>query len=64
MLGERFPKKRQNFFCPKILDEPALLRKLYWLDPERFVRLVLLEPTLFWEVSEKARDAWRDWYDR
>lgn len=131
LLGERFPKKRQNFFCPDIQDEPALLRKLYQLDPERFVRLVLeqnkreylagghwaavllsqggtlpeevlriqernmatsltkveehtcsngrgyewkethefttalvLEPTLFWEVSEKARAAWRDWYDR
>lgn len=131
LLGEQFPKKRQDFFCPDIQDEPALLRKLYQLDPERFVRLVLeqnkreylagghwaavllsqggtlpgeilriqernmatsltkveehtcnngrgyewkethefttalvLEPTLFWEVSEKARAAWRDWYDR
>ena len=131
LLGERFPKKSENFFCPDIQDEPALLRKLYRLDPERFVRLVLeqnkreylagghwaavllsqggtlpeevlriqerkmvtvltkveehthsngrgrewkethefttalaLEPTLFWEVSEKARTVWRGWYDR
>ena len=41
LLGEQFPKKRQDFFCPDIQDEPALLRKLYQLDPERFVRLVL-----------------------
>ena len=41
LLGERFPKKSENFFCPDIQDEPALLRKLYRLDPERFVRLVL-----------------------
>ncbi len=131
LLGERSPKKPQDFFCPDIQDELALLRKLYQLDPEQFVQLVLeqnkreyiagghwaavllsqggtlpeevlriqeqkmatsltkveehtcsngrgyewketheftlalvLEPTLFWEVSEKARAAWRDWYDR
>ena len=41
LLGERFPKKRDQFYCPDILDEPHLLRKLYRLDRERFIGMVL-----------------------
>lgn len=41
LLGERFPKKRDQFYCPDILDEPHLLRKLYRLNRERFIGMVL-----------------------
>ena len=43
LLGERFPKKRDQFYCPDILDEPHLLRKLYRLDREQFIGMVLLQ---------------------
>lgn len=131
LLGERFPKQADRFYCPDILDESHLLRKLYRLDRERFVELVqeqnkreyiagghwaailisqgeplpdevlcrqeqvmsksltqteerthsngrgyewketheyttalAMESALFWDVSEKARGMWRNWYDR
>lgn len=131
LLGERSPKRMDQFYCPGILDEPHLLRKLYRLNRERFAGLVqeqnkreyiagghwaavllsqggtlpeevlrrqeqvmsktltraeerthsngrgyewketheyttalAMESALFWEVSEKARSLWRDWYDR
>lgn len=130
LLGEQFPKQADRFYCPDILDESHLLRKLYRLDRERFVELVreqnkreyiavghwaailisqgetlpeevlrrqeqvmsksltqaeecthsngrgyewketheyttapAMESALFWEVSEKARGLWRNWYD-
>lgn len=40
LLGERFSKRAEQFYCPDILDEPYLLRKLYQLDRERFVEMV------------------------
>lgn len=40
LLGEQFPKQADRFYCPDILDESHLLRKLYRLDRERFVELV------------------------
>lgn len=40
LLGERFSRRVDRFYCPEILDEPHLLRKLYQLDRERFVEFV------------------------
>ena len=40
LSGEQFPKQADRFYCPDILDESHLLRKLYRLDRERFVELV------------------------
>lgn len=41
LLGERFPKRAERFYCPDILDEPHLLRKLYRLNRERFIGMVV-----------------------
>lgn len=38
MLGDRFGKM-QNFYNPRLLDEPYLLRRLCRLDMEQFTRL-------------------------
>lgn len=39
MLAERFSRRMENFYCPRILDEPYFLRRLCRLDIEQFSRL-------------------------
>ena len=39
MLAERFSKRMDNFYNPRLLDEPYFLRRLCRLDMEQFTRL-------------------------
>lgn len=39
MLAERFSRRMDDFYNPRLLDEPYFLRRLYRLDPEQFTRL-------------------------
>lgn len=41
LLGERFPKRMEQFYCPQILDEPHLVRRLCSFGVEEFTQLVL-----------------------
>ena len=43
MLAERFSKRMDNFYNPRLLDEPYFLRRLCRLDIEQFTRLTLLQ---------------------
>lgn len=41
LLGKPYPKRMEEFYCPRILDEPHLVRRLCGFGVEEFTRLVL-----------------------
>jgi hypothetical protein len=40
MLGNQYPKHMEDFYCPRILDKPHLLRKLCQQDLDLFTQMV------------------------
>ena len=40
LLGERFPRRAEDFYAPEITDLPHLLRRLCRMDPEGFREMV------------------------
>ncbi len=40
MLGKQYPKHMEDFYCPRILDKPYLLRKLCQQDLNLFTKMV------------------------
>ena len=57
LLGERFPRKRDQFYCPDILDEPHLLRKLYRLNRLEIKHMKYRENALHYEDYCKLRES-------
>ena len=41
LLGKPYPKRMEEFYCPRILDEPRLLQRLCGFGVEAFTELVL-----------------------
>lgn len=41
LLGKQYPKRMEEFYCPRILDEPRLLQRLCGFGVEAFTELVL-----------------------